>query len=1077
MSIAVTRTKIRVPRRRADLLSRPRLNSTLVDLLDYPFTLISAPAGYGKTCLMIDLACLASYPACWYSIDPLDQDPKRFLAHFIHAIKMEFPDFGKPSLGLLDNLPDPLSSPDQLVSTLINDIYNSISENFVIFLDDYHFLDDQPRISRFISRFGQQMDENTHLVMASRKLFNFPDLPLLIGRKFVKGVDQVDLAFHPQELREYFQEKLQQSLSEKDSVEMIANTAGWITGLLLKKENKNSLVPEQNKAARVTGADLDAYFADQVFEKQPVEVRTQMLRTSLFDEFNTSFCHKVLGEPDKISWSEFLDALTDHNLFVEQVEDNGVWVRYHHLFRDFLNRELENHHPGEKQHILSRLVKTHIESQGWEQAFDAARQLEDPQKMAEVIDLAFSPLFHAGRIKLLSDWLEILPEEGYLAFPILYSLKGFSSTELGNPFLGLSEINKAISNEQINSDPKFLSKSLVWRSTANRILGSYNKGISDSLEAIKTISNETYLLDIEAEAYRELGLGYGRMGNSSEALEFLNKSLNKYKICKKTNSLAQVQVDIGHILLNMGKFQKAESAFVDTIPHWSQQGNNIHLAMIMNNLASLSTQTGNFLAADDWLNQGEKHAILSSSKRMEAYIAASRGDLVQSLKLFGRSLGYYDKAHNLSKEIPDSFLLVYLPIAKATCLRCQNKFTPAIETLKKLQEIVCQGASKFELGLWHLEWGYTHLAQNSLDTAQEAFQTARDIFARVSKPHEQAKSLLGLCLVADAQGENKSLKKYLDELQIILAEAETIQPLLPEFSQQQEGIKRILSHLPGLDRLQSSLDEIRRYLRGLPEAQKRIYSRGSAVSETPGLEIQAFGEISVSRAGKRITASEWIHQKTVREIFFYLLSHPRGVTKEQVGLAFWPDSSPNQLSCQFKNAIYRLRRAIGVESILYLQETRSYTFNWAGRYTFDVEEFQKAHKLAISQPGEDDRSEHLRRAVSIYKHPFAPQLGGTWAEPVRRKFYLAYEKAQLELAVYDLKTDNYPGCRDACLAILEIEPCQEKAYQLCMEAYSGLNDVTELRRLFISCEENFNNILGIRPSNITINLFKELSSK
>jgi len=133
MSIAVTRTKIRVPRRRADLLSRSRLNSALVDLLDYPFTLISAPAGYGKTCLMIDLAHMASYPACWYSIDPLDQDPKRFLAHFIHAIKMEFPDFGKPSLDLLDNLTDPLNPPDQLITTLINDIYNTISENFVIF--------------------------------------------------------------------------------------------------------------------------------------------------------------------------------------------------------------------------------------------------------------------------------------------------------------------------------------------------------------------------------------------------------------------------------------------------------------------------------------------------------------------------------------------------------------------------------------------------------------------------------------------------------------------------------------------------------------------------------------------------------------------------------------------------------------------------------------------------------------------------------------------------------------------------------------------------------------------------------
>ena len=119
MSVTVTRTKILVPKRRPDLLTRSRLISLLDDVLDYPFTLISAPAGYGKTSLMIDLAHRASHPACWFTIDSLDRDPKRFLAHFIHSIKLEFPNFGKPSLDLLENLNDPLVSPEQFVSTLI----------------------------------------------------------------------------------------------------------------------------------------------------------------------------------------------------------------------------------------------------------------------------------------------------------------------------------------------------------------------------------------------------------------------------------------------------------------------------------------------------------------------------------------------------------------------------------------------------------------------------------------------------------------------------------------------------------------------------------------------------------------------------------------------------------------------------------------------------------------------------------------------------------------------------------------------------------------------------------------------
>jgi len=208
MSVTVTRTKILVPKRRSDLLSRSRLISVFDDVLDYPYTLISAPAGYGKTSLMIDLAHQASYPFCWYSIDPLDLDPNRFLTHFIHGIQIQFPDFGGATLSLLDNQTNLLQDPAQVVSILVNEIYNKISEHFVLFLDDFHLLNSDQGICSFISRFGQEMDDNTHLVMASRTLFDFPDLPLLIGRRMVKGIGFDELAFRAREIKSYYRQIL-----------------------------------------------------------------------------------------------------------------------------------------------------------------------------------------------------------------------------------------------------------------------------------------------------------------------------------------------------------------------------------------------------------------------------------------------------------------------------------------------------------------------------------------------------------------------------------------------------------------------------------------------------------------------------------------------------------------------------------------------------------------------------------------------------------------------------------------------------------------------------------------------------
>ena len=175
--------------------------------------------------------------------------------------------------------------------------------------------------------------------------------------------------------------------------------------------------------------------------------------------------------------------------------------------------------------------------------------------------------------------------------------------------------------------------------------------------------------------------------------------------------------------------------------------------------------------------------------------------------------------------------------------------------------------------------------------------------------------------------------------------------------------------------------------------------------------------------------------------------------------------------------MYRLRRAVGVKNILYNQENHSYKFNWDCHYNYDVRDFQESLKLAYNLPKSENRIDYLRQAVNIYKHPFAPQLDGIWAEPVRRKLFLDYERAQLEIASFDFTRKNFSACRDTCLAVLEIDPCQEKAYQLCMKAYSGLNNITEIHRLFNSCESNIYKILGIRPSNATINLYKELIFK
>jgi len=160
--LLISRTKLVVPQRRKELLSRARLLDLLSDLLDYRLIIIAAPAGYGKTSLLIDFASQFEWPFCWYALDPLDNDLHRFLSHFVMSVRKRFPRFGGEAISILTRSPADQINTEHLISALTNDIYENISEHFVIVLDDYHLIRSNPQIDQFLSDFVQRADETCH---------------------------------------------------------------------------------------------------------------------------------------------------------------------------------------------------------------------------------------------------------------------------------------------------------------------------------------------------------------------------------------------------------------------------------------------------------------------------------------------------------------------------------------------------------------------------------------------------------------------------------------------------------------------------------------------------------------------------------------------------------------------------------------------------------------------------------------------------------------------------------------------------------------------------------------------------
>jgi LuxR family maltose regulon positive regulatory protein len=359
MSILLTRTKVVLPRRPTSLLTRQRLLALLSDLLDHRLVIITAPAGYGKTSLLLDLAHQAELPFCWYALDELDRDPRRFIAHLIGSITQRFPGFGRQSAAVLQGMDSAELDLERLVAIIVNEAYEHIREHFVLVLDDYHLVGESEAINHFVNRFVQAVDENCHLVLSSRTLLTLHDLPLMVARSQVGGLGFEELAFRAEEIQALVLQNHEVRMPAAAAAELARETEGWITGLLLSAQTMWEGMADRVRLARVSGVGLYDYLAQQVLDQQPAPVRDFLLRTSLLEEYDAELCGAVLGQG--ADWRGLMDAVLRSNLFVLPVDEAGTWLRYHHLFRDFLQARLARERQEERAEILRRLVAVYAE--------------------------------------------------------------------------------------------------------------------------------------------------------------------------------------------------------------------------------------------------------------------------------------------------------------------------------------------------------------------------------------------------------------------------------------------------------------------------------------------------------------------------------------------------------------------------------------------------------------------------------------------------------------------------------------------------------------------------------------------
>ena len=409
-------TKLYAPKPRPGLVARPELTQRLDRGIASRLTLVSAPAGFGKTTLLAEW--LASpkdvdHAVGWLSVDEDDDEPTTFWPYVISALQRAVPGLGADALSLLLATQPPAIT--DILATVLNEL-GAVPHDVVLVLDDYQAVG-APEIQAGMTYLLEHLPAQAHLVIATRA---DPALPLarLRARGELVEIRAADLRFTTDTAHAYLNEVMGLALSAADVAALDERTEGWIAALQLAALSMQGRDDTPAFIASFAGDDryVVDYLVEEVLQRQPEDVRSFLLHTSILGRLSGALCDAVTGQR---SGKTMLERLDRGNLFLVPLDDRRQWYRYHHLFADVLRARLLDERADAVAELHRRASDWYERNGERSEAVAHALAGEDFERAADLVELALPSLRQARALTTMRAWLKALPDEMYAARPVL----------------------------------------------------------------------------------------------------------------------------------------------------------------------------------------------------------------------------------------------------------------------------------------------------------------------------------------------------------------------------------------------------------------------------------------------------------------------------------------------------------------------------------------------------------------------------------------------------------------------------------------------------------------------------------
>lgn len=414
ISTPIVQTKLNIPENPPGMIARPELFSALEELVSsHRLTLVSAPPGYGKTTCLAEWARLARLPIAWISLSSDENDIDRFLRYILAAWERADRSVADSDFGIL--LGSQGSDTSDLLAAFLNRA-NQLATGLILVLDDFHHIESQ-EILDGLAYWIDNLPPLIHFVISTR---SEPDLPLhrYRARGQLAEIGSRELRFDEREAAEFLHNRMGLELPDEKWRELHAELEGWAAGLQLAALGSAGTGDDRAHREPVTGKQryLAEYLSRDVLDRLPPELRDFMLSTSILDRLSAGLCAAVTGRDDS---QAVLEQLERDNLFVQSLDDRREWFRYHNLFGDYLEGQLEARRKDKISDLHRRASIWLEENDLPETAFKHALQSGDSARVLELADRHIPIKISRGELKLVENWLSSIPAEWFDRHPML----------------------------------------------------------------------------------------------------------------------------------------------------------------------------------------------------------------------------------------------------------------------------------------------------------------------------------------------------------------------------------------------------------------------------------------------------------------------------------------------------------------------------------------------------------------------------------------------------------------------------------------------------------------------------------